>query len=150
MSYSSRFFSETKKFPASEKLEELRSLYIYIYLHNAHYVLPLALDGRYNDLLLTLPRHQTRYVRFIDDKSATGVSTTAPRKSGRIRAARWWEYTCTTVLHENSYPPWQAGKQASRQAAYKGEARPSKYICTYIFSPSARLYNIREEIAATE
>lgn len=29
---------------------------------------------------------------------------------------RWWEYTCTTVLHENSYPPWQAGRQASRQA----------------------------------
>lgn len=33
-----------------------------------------------------------------------------------------------------------------RQAAYKGKARPSKYICAYIFSPAReRGYTIRED-----
>lgn len=53
------------------------------------------------------------------DKSATGVSTTAPRKSGRIRAARrdggnTRARPCCTKIH--IHRGRQAGRQAGEQA----------------------------------
>lgn len=91
------FSRETRKFPASGKLgEPTRSLR----------------GGRYDDLLprdqilTTLGSPVTRREHHCAAK--VGEDTAGP--------TRWWEYTCTTVLHENSYPPWQGKALAGRQA----------------------------------
>jgi len=121
---------EIRKFSASEKLGESTIIRPYVS------AMRFSLSSNPTIRCLAI-KYDTNNARFNGDESLFEHHCTAKVGEDTGGPTRWWEYTCTTVLHENSYPPWQAGRQASKQAAYKGEARPSKYICAYIFSPSA-------------
>jgi len=120
---------EIRKFPASEKLGESTIIRPYVS------AMRFSLSSNPTIRCLAI-KYDTNNARFNGDERLFEHHCTAKVGEDTGGPTRWWEYTCTTVLHENSYPPWQAGRQASRQHIKARHDR--RNIFAHTFFPRAR------------